>query len=76
MSDARQAIAAARNASAGTGSSPELDAADAAISRAEDDLQAGEYSRARLAAEQAKHHATAALNSAHHAVNTSAPIPN
>ena len=74
MSDARQAISAARTAGATTGSSPELDAANAAISRAEDALQAGEYTRARLDAQQAKHHATAALNSAHQAANTPAPI--
>jgi len=76
MSDARQAIAAARTAGATMASSPELDAANAAISRAEDDLQAGEYTRARLAAQQAKHHATAALDSAHQAANTPAAIPN
>ena len=76
MSDARQAIAAARTAGATTGSSPELDAANAAIARAEDHLQAGEYKRARLAAEQAKHHATAALNGAHQAPNSQASIPN
>jgi hypothetical protein len=76
MSDARQAIAAARTAGATSESSAELDAANAAIARAEDHLQAGEYTRARLAAEQAKHHATAALNDAHQAANTPASIPN
>jgi len=76
MSDARQAIAAARTAGATSGSSPELDAANAAIARAEDHLQAGEYTRARLAAMQAKHHATAALANAHQVANTSAPVPN
>jgi hypothetical protein len=75
MSDARQAIAAARTAGASRGSSPELDAANAAISRAEDHLNAGEYTRARYAALQAKHHATAALNDAHQASNNTAPVP-
>jgi hypothetical protein len=46
MSDARQAIAAARTAGVASGS-PELDAANAAITRAEDHLQAGDYTRAR-----------------------------
>jgi hypothetical protein len=76
MSDARQAIAAARTAGATNGSSPELDAANAAIARAENHLQAGEYTRARYAALQAKHHATAALTSAHQVANTPAPVPN
>jgi hypothetical protein len=76
MSDARQAIAAARTAGATNGSSPELDAANAAIARAENHLQAGEYTRARYAALQAKHHAAAALTSAHQVANTPAPVPN
>ena len=75
MSDARQAIAAARTAGASNGASPELDAANAAIARAEDHLQAGEYTRARLAALQAKHHATVALNDAHQAANNPVPVP-
>jgi hypothetical protein len=65
MSDARQAIVAA--AAATGGSSPEYDAAQAAIARAEAHLQAHEYTRARLAALQAKHHAAAALANAQHA---------
>jgi hypothetical protein len=76
MSDARQAIAAARSAGAANGTSPELDAANAAIARAEDHLQAGEYTRARYAALQAKHHATSALGSAHQAASTPAALPN
>ncbi len=76
MSDARQAIAAARTAGATNGSSPELDAANAAIARAEDHLQAGEYTRARYAALQAKHHATSALSSVHQAASTPAAISN
>lgn len=75
MSDARQAIAAARTAGVASGS-PELDAANAAITRAEDHLQAGEYTRARLAAMQAKHHAAAALADTHHPADSAAPIPN
>jgi hypothetical protein len=61
MSDARQAIAAARVAGATEGNSPDLYAAEAAITRAEMHLQAQEYTRARLAAMQAKRHAAAAL---------------
>ena len=72
MSDARQAIVAAASAGATTGSSPEYDAAQAAIARAERHLQAQQYERARLAALQAKHHAAAALASAQHA-ETAAP---
>jgi Domain of unknown function (DUF4398) len=64
MSDARQAIAAARGAGATQGSSSEFDAAQLAITRAEEHLQAQEYTRARYAALQAKHHAAAALASA------------
>jgi hypothetical protein len=60
MSDARQAIAAAQTAGATPTSSPEFQAAQAAIARAESHLEAKEYTRARLAAMQAKHHATAA----------------
>jgi outer membrane murein-binding lipoprotein Lpp len=64
MSDARQAIAAARTAGATDANSPDLYAAQAAITRAERHLEAQEYVRARLAAQQAKRHATAALESA------------
>jgi hypothetical protein len=67
MSDARQAIAAARVAGATDGTSPELYAADAAITRAEQHIAAQEYTRARLAALEAKHHAGAALTNAQHA---------
>jgi outer membrane murein-binding lipoprotein Lpp len=66
MSDARQAIAAARGAGATDKTSPELYAADAAIARAEKHLEAQEYTRARLAAMEAKHHAGAALTNAQH----------
>ena len=74
MSDARQAIAAARTAGA-TNTSPEFYAAQAAINRAETHLQAQEFARARLAALAAKRHAAAALASAdaHRAEPPSAP---
>jgi hypothetical protein len=67
MSDARQAIAAARVAGATESSSPELFAAQAAITRAEVHLQAQEYTRARYAALVAKRHAAAALANVQHA---------
>jgi outer membrane murein-binding lipoprotein Lpp len=63
LSDARQAIVAATTAGATPSTSPDLYAAQAAITRAETHLEAREYVRARLAAEEAKRHATAALNS-------------
>ena len=66
MSDARQAIAAARVAGATPETSSDLYAAQAAITRAEVHLEAQEYTRARLAAMQAKRHASAALASAQH----------
>ncbi len=65
MSDARQAIAAARTAGATT-HSQELSAAQSALARAEAHLQAQEYARARVAALQAKRYATAALAAAQH----------
>lgn len=61
MSDARQAIAAAGAAGATSTTSPDFYAAQAAIARAEAHLQAQEFTRARLAAKQAKRHAAAAL---------------
>jgi outer membrane murein-binding lipoprotein Lpp len=67
MSDARQAIAAARVAGATEVTSPDLYAAQAAITRAEKHLDAQEYTRARLAAMEAKHHAGAALTGAQRA---------
>jgi hypothetical protein len=67
MSDARQAIAAAAAAGATRGSSPEYDAAQSAIARAEAHLQAQEYGRAHFDALQAKHHAAAALGNAQRA---------
>ncbi len=78
MSDARQAIAAARTAGATEHTSPDLYAAQAAIARAEAHLQAQEYTRARLAALQAKRHAAAALAGVQRpggAEAASAPVP-
>ena len=64
MSDARQAIAAARAAGAAERSPAELTAAQAAISRAEQDLQLQHFARARFSAEEAKRRAAAALANA------------
>src|ERR1700709_574188 len=66
-SDAREALAAAAAAGATRGTSPEYDAAQAAIIRAEAHLQAQEYGRAHFDALQAKHHAAAALTNAQRA---------
>ena len=75
MSDARQAIAAARGAGATEATSPDLYAAQAAIARAQKHLESQEYVRARLAALQAKRHAAAALNSVQHADAQHADAP-
>jgi hypothetical protein len=64
MSDARQAIAAARVAGAPERAPADFDAAQAAITRAETHLQAQEYTRARIAALEAKRHAAVALSNA------------
>jgi Domain of unknown function (DUF4398) len=64
MSDARQAIAAAGAAGATSATSPDFSAAEAAIARAQSHLEAQEFTRARLAALEAKRHAAAALASA------------
>jgi len=61
MSDARQAIAAARVAGAPERAPADFDAAQGAITRAETHLQAQEYTRARIAALEAKRHAAVAL---------------
>ena len=76
MSDARQAIAAARVAGATENTSPDLYAAQAAIARAQKHLEAQEYTRARLAAMEAKHHAGVALSTAQHsdAQHVDAPL--
>jgi Tfp pilus assembly protein PilX len=75
MSDARQAITAARVAGATEVSSLDFYAAQAAITRAEKHLEAGEYARARLAAMEAKRHAGAALVGARRADGSSATTP-
>ena len=67
MSDARQAIAAARVAGATESTSADFYAAQAAITRAEKHLEAQEYTRARLAAMEAKRHAGSALAGVQHA---------
>ena len=72
-SDARQAIAAAQAAGATSANSPDYYAAQAAIVRAERHLQSQEFTRARLAAMVAKHHASAALSSAN-AEHPDAPV--
>ena len=64
MSDARQAISAARVAGAETRAAADFDAAQAAIMRAEAHIQAHEYTRARLAAQEAKRRASSALGNA------------
>lgn len=64
MSDARQAIAAARVAGATDSTSTDFHAAQVSIARAETHLQAQEYTRARIAALEAKRHAAAALTKA------------
>jgi hypothetical protein len=73
MSDARQAIAAAQAAGATSATSPDFSAAQAAIARAESHLQAQEFTRARLAAMEAKRHAAAALANAN-AQHSDAPV--
>jgi outer membrane murein-binding lipoprotein Lpp len=71
MSDARQAIAAAQAAGATPSTSPDFSAAQGDIARAESHLQAQEFTRARIAAMEAKRHAAAALANAQH---TDAPV--
>jgi hypothetical protein len=64
MSDARQAISAAQVAGAPERAPTDFAAAQAAITRAEQHLQAQEYTRARYAALEAKRRASAALATA------------
>lgn len=61
MSDARQAISAARAAGAEQLAPQDLKAAQAAIAKAENDLHQAHFTRARLAAQEAKRRAAAAL---------------
>jgi uncharacterized lipoprotein len=70
MSDARQAIEAARIAGAEQRAPADLEAAQADIATAERQLEAQEYSRARDAALAAKRHAAIAL-----AVSNGSPPP-
>ncbi len=72
MSDARQAINAARVAGAETRAPGDLNAAQASIARAEMNLQAGDFARARIAAVEAKSEAAAAI--AHSAGGTPAAV--
>lgn len=73
MSDARQAIAAARVAGADTRAPADLGAAQAAIERAEAHIQAQEYTRARIAAQEAKRRARTALAISEHGAAPAAP---
>ena len=73
MSDARQAIAAAQAAGATKANSQDFNSAQDAIARAESHLQAQEFTRARIAARDAKHHAAAALLTAN-AQHADAPL--
>jgi outer membrane murein-binding lipoprotein Lpp len=75
MSDARQAIAAARVAGATEKTSPDFYAAQAAITRAEKHLEAQEYTSARYEAMQAKRHAAAALAGVQQADGTGLVTP-
>jgi hypothetical protein len=74
MSDARQAIAAARVAGAPERAPADFDAAQGAITRAETHLQAQEYTRARIAALEAKRHAAVALSNAEKAGPPPTPL--
>ncbi len=67
MSDARQAIEAARAAGAQERSPRELRDAQAAITRAESSLREQHYTRARFAAQEAKRNAAVALAKSHDA---------
>jgi hypothetical protein len=73
MSDARQAIQAARAAGAPTRAPDDFSAAQAAIQRAESHLQQHEYSRAKMAAIEAKHDASVALAQAQGASSADPP---
>ncbi|MGD8558785.1 MAG: DUF4398 domain-containing protein [Gammaproteobacteria bacterium] len=54
MSDARQAIQAAKEASVQSPSHPDLRSAEALLGEAEDALEEGDYKKARLKANQAR----------------------
>ena len=74
MSDARQAIAAAGAAGATPSTSSDYYAAEAAIARAETHLEAQEFTRARLAAKEAKRHAIAALANTNSQAHGDTPV--
>jgi hypothetical protein len=73
MSDARQAIQAARVAGASERAPRDLDAAQADIALAETHIQEQEYGRARREALDAKHHAAEALANAERAAGSGSP---
>jgi Domain of unknown function (DUF4398) len=73
MSDARQAIEAARVAGAEQRSPADLRAAQEEIASAERHLRAQEYARARDAALDAKRHAAIALSNAQRASPSATP---
>ncbi len=75
MSDARQAIEAARVAGASERAPGDLEEAQAAIARAESHIQAQEFGRARREALDAKRYASAALANAEHPQSTALPKP-
>ncbi len=75
MSDARQAISAARAVGAPARAPLDFNAAQAAIERAESHLQQHEYARARMDAIEAKHDASSALAHAQVAGGEPAPAP-
>ncbi len=70
MSDARQAIEAARVAGAAERSPQDLQAAQREIVSAQKHLEAQEYARARDAALEAKRRAAMALSNSEHAPNS------
>lgn len=69
MSDARQAIAVAREAGAATLAARELSEAENHLARAEHELEKRAYSRARFDAQAAKNSALQALSVAERASN-------
>jgi PBP1b-binding outer membrane lipoprotein LpoB len=75
MSDARQAIAAAQVAGAAERAPTDFAAAQAAIARAEEHLQAQQYASAKYAALEAKRRASAALATAERGAESDAPPP-
>jgi Tfp pilus assembly protein PilX len=64
MSDARQAVEAAKRAGAENNASQELSAAEALLQKAEEALSEGDYAEARKAAEAARDKAVSAQDKA------------